>query len=735
MKTGNKLFAILTGAAILFLSGCVKDGPVGSLPGDETLLSASFSDNGPESKAGLIDGGTTIYWDKADEIKVFKGRESAKFTSTNADLQIQADFTGTLYTGSDTDKSLYAIYPYSADASCTDGIITAVLPSEQSGTPGTFAKGTNIAVAKTQSSYLSFYNLNGGVRFSLTRNDIKEVVLEGRNGEVLAGKVKIGFNGSIPKVTGVLDGKTSITLKAPDGGTFEPGKWYYMTALPATLSKGFTLTLYTEEQHAAYTSSSTVTLARSCFGSLKDVDSGLSFGTGEVTSPLDGKWYLGYWVNGSMCIKFNGAESIDIHGEVLTWAGQQESSGNGDYSFSYDEANSRIIVSRAGSSNVFYIKNLTDGLLVLQEGAAGPLRYWYKSAEAATNAPEPEINVSGPGHPETNDIEVILSYRNGATYSSKTPMGIYYENRPATTESGRAWLADPDNEPDYSYANSNPNYPSLKIWKKFGVTLYPFGDPLPADVNQHAIGDCCFCSVMSSLSYLYPDYIKHIIKDNGDGTFTVGMYDPQGNPVDVAVNSNFLCEASGTIAQVTGKDYVPTWSTVLEKALMKWETHYKVSNLWGIGTEIAAPILTGDGRSYAFSPNSLWNSEWKKAVEWVLSNGMISVGGFTTDGLQCGALTSVSAHAFAFMLTSDTSGAFLFSMRNPWGITSVDGILEIPDSRRVVSTIDMRYVYPGAAEKYRKLEITPYCPPSFTPFTVESSVSKEVLMECGYSVK
>lgn len=454
----------------------------------------------------------------------------------------------------------------------------------------------------------------------------------------------------------------------------------------------------------------------------------------EVTDPLFRKWYLGYFVSGSLSLKFDGTEAIDIQKDKLTWSGQQDPNGNGDYEFAYNIDNQYFTIKKSGKNQIFYIRELTEKILVLQEGEDGALRYWYPSELEARNAPKPAVDIPDPAHIETTDINTILSYRSGDTYSSKTPMGIHFERGKATTESDRAWLNDPANEPDYRYANENPNQPSLINWKEIKVTLYPHGEPIPADVNQHEIGDCSFCSVMSSMSYLYPDYIKHIITDNKNGTYTVKLYDPQGEPVDVTISSKFLCNTYGTIGQVTGKDYVPTWSTVLEKAVMKWETLYDIDSLWGIGTEFASPILTGDGRSFAFYPNTLWNSEWKLAVDWVLGNGMISIGGFTVGGLQCGNLTSVTAHAFAFMYTSKSED-YLFSMRNPWGITEFDGILDIPDSREVVSTIDMRYVYPGAAQPFLKKDIGPYIPPKFNPFYAESSVSSSILKSTGYYVQ
>ena len=125
------------------------------------------------------------------------------------------------------------------------------------------------------------------------------------------------------------------------------------------------------------------------------------------------------------------------------------------------------------------------------------------------------------------------------------------------------------------------------------MDLYPFGDPVPADVNQHGIGVCSALAVFASMAYLFPDFIKSIIQDNGNGTFTVDMFDPQGQPVEVTVQSTFLGDNNG-IGAASGKKGEATWASILEKAIMKWNYIYQVNpDISGIGSEHVAPLFTG----------------------------------------------------------------------------------------------------------------------------------------------
>lgn len=47
----------------------------------------------------------------------------------------------------------------------------------------------------------------------------------------------------------------------------------------------------------------------------------------------------------------------------------------------------------------------------------------------------------------------------------------------------------------------------------------------PSDVNQDALGDCYFVAALASVAKQNPDLIKNNIQDNGDGTYTVTLYE------------------------------------------------------------------------------------------------------------------------------------------------------------------------------------------------------------------
>lgn len=296
------------------------------------------------------------------------------------------------------------------------------------------------------------------------------------------------------------------------------------------------------------------------------------------------------------------------------------------------------------------------------------------------------------------------------TYTSSTPMGKYYENKHVTTEADRTWLSTATNEPDLLPSASN------YTWRPYEVNLYPFGEPLPADVNQHGVGDCSALAAFAQMAYMYPDFIKHIITDHKDGTYTVAMFDPQGKPVDVRIQSTFLGDDK-ELGACTGKKNVATWATVMEKAIMKWNKIYQVNpDIAGIDARAVTPLFTGDGTSFWYRPNSLDPDMQKQAVDLALEKGLIPTGGFTTGGLMVGNAQTVTMHAYSVMYSTDTSA--LYAMRNPWGNSpgtngKEDGILNIVDDGIVPPTIDIKFCYPGIAAQYAKKPLLPYIPPTF----------------------
>lgn len=287
----NYLILALATAALCSCSGNLVETPVND---GETITIRAYQEGATETRTTLIDGGTQVYWEPSDEIKVFFNGVGGRFAAQNTENVTVATFSGSINVlaganeGASSNYMTWGLYPYRSDATSDGESVTTTLPSEQTGRSGSFAKNTHITLAQSEGLNLAFYNVTGGIRFSLTQEGVKEVVFQGQNDEDIAGKVKLAFVDGVPAVQEVIDGQKSITLSASYGTTFETGKWYYIVALPGTLSNGFKMTFNTETQYATLKSSGSKTIKRGIFGSLADADEDLVYKDKDGGEPVTG---------------------------------------------------------------------------------------------------------------------------------------------------------------------------------------------------------------------------------------------------------------------------------------------------------------------------------------------------------------------------------------------------------------------------------------------------------------
>ena len=273
----KRLFLGLVCIVALFVS-CVRDlQDAGAFRGGLTLTAVTEQ---PNPSRTVVGSDTQVFWEPGDSIKVFCGSQSACFVSDLSEIAAQAEFSSTKDDFSTADANLiWAVYPYSGYDSFDGEAVTTALPSRQVAREGSFGKGMNLSMAQSTTTTLQFRNVGGGMRFSVMEDGIREVVLQGLDREILAGKVRIGFQEGIPTVLGVTEGKTSISLIPPAGETFQKEKWYFFVAIPGSLEKGFKLFFYKEGHLGNRAFEKPVTIRRSMFGSVTHADDGVSYTT------------------------------------------------------------------------------------------------------------------------------------------------------------------------------------------------------------------------------------------------------------------------------------------------------------------------------------------------------------------------------------------------------------------------------------------------------------------------
>lgn len=222
------------------------------------------------TKTTFSDGKVT--WKSGDKISVFYTADSKTEVSefTSAGEGASATFKGRMSLLIDPKKPAevpavekWAVYP-AATASAFDGTaFTVTVPETQTAQEGSFAAETCWPlVAKSGDSSLKFSAVCGGVAVTFQRAGITSFTFKAANGEKIAGKASVALDATgKPAATPAEQSVSEIKVNAPAAG-FEVGKTYYVTALPANLAGGYTITLSDAETVACETA---VEISRDAF--------------------------------------------------------------------------------------------------------------------------------------------------------------------------------------------------------------------------------------------------------------------------------------------------------------------------------------------------------------------------------------------------------------------------------------------------------------------------------------
>lgn len=270
---------IYTAACLVAFASCQKQ-EVAEAPSQVDVAVELTASAAADATKTVMTEYNAHWWSVSDKISLFYTVEGktghSVFTSKNYIPAASAKFAGSLsLPAEDTDLttvSALAVYP-ATTADAFDGTsVNVTVPSEQTAVEGSFMEGAYPVVAKTSdlTAALSFKAVCGGVKVSFQTPGITSFTFDAKEAKIAGtASVKIGEDGT-PVATLGKDAVSKITVNAPAGG-FEVGKWYYMTAFPATLTGGYTVKL---SNGKSFGGTSSISIKRSVFGVLdaKDVE-------------------------------------------------------------------------------------------------------------------------------------------------------------------------------------------------------------------------------------------------------------------------------------------------------------------------------------------------------------------------------------------------------------------------------------------------------------------------------
>ena len=344
---------IYTAACLVAFASCQKQ-EVAEAPSQVEVAVELTASAAADATKTVMTEYNAHWWSVSDKISLFYTVEGktghSVFTSKNYIPAASAKFAGSLsLPAEDTDLttvSALAVYP-ATTADASDGTsVNVTVPSVQTAVEGSFMEGAYPVVAKTSdlTAALSFKAVCGGVKVSFQTPGITSFTFDAKEAKI-AGKasVKIGEDGT-PVATLGEGAVSEITVNAPAGG-FEVGKWYYMTAFPATLASGYTVTL---SNGKSFGGTSSIAIKRSVFGVLDSKDAPDTYAdlkanlkpiswwkenmnllsepvpTSAVNIPDNNKWQITQVKRNIKCVRFTSDENY-LYGYI-------ESAGDTDLS-------------------------------------------------------------------------------------------------------------------------------------------------------------------------------------------------------------------------------------------------------------------------------------------------------------------------------------------------------------------------------------------------------------------
>lgn len=329
-----------------------------------------------------------------------------------------------------------------------------------------------------------------------------------------------------------------------------------------------------------------------------------------------------------------------------------------------------------------------DAEVVLTEGDDNLTRIFFIQNTKPTLPVLPESIGSRSGFCD-GKVNNLLPFISDLTYHSSNPMGRHFLHYKQITEQEKLW---------FESKKDGMEKAGMEV-KAYDIELYPHGKPVLADVNQKRLNDCNAVSVLASMAYHYPEFIRSIIHKESKDSFIVDMFDPEGKPIRVCV-SNLFPTQDGFLIFCAGKDYQPNWVSILEKAAMKYIAVYRhINSIEGCNAEMITPMFTGDGRSFSVQPGRLKGDDLAHIINTCLEYGMMVNGGFLKTDIPLDAHKTIAKHGHSF-LPPQRTGA-IYAIRNPWGNGKDNHIMNVMSSDSIIfPLIDIRIISPGAAARY-----------------------------------
>jgi len=189
-----------------------------------------------------------LIWQADDSISFFDGVSNIKCTLSSGVGSRNGTFIPEFTP--ETAPVYYAVYPYSSNATLVDGKLGLYIPDTLlfNSVSNLAESGINVMVAKQSSTDIHFKNLCSYLRFTITGTTeqiIREVVIEGKDGQAVAGKAEVTFSDEEPLLTFDSENSSSaICILFGEGKALSPEGLTFTAAVPPVFDNGFKATVF-----------------------------------------------------------------------------------------------------------------------------------------------------------------------------------------------------------------------------------------------------------------------------------------------------------------------------------------------------------------------------------------------------------------------------------------------------------------------------------------------------------
>jgi len=274
MSVKNHFIAVLLCGAMLAVS-CVKEEP--RIPGEdpdfpaerELVISAGVEDHeNDEASRTILRAPNRVHWVNTDSLKVFDAAGYGKvFGTRQSDVQ-RANFSCQgLWEGLEPVMAVHSFANNIDDCAFSGGKYSAYLSEIQPiFNKLSYAKKASVSIGRVveeEGRYQieTMQNMFSLLGFTVKSPNIKTVILEGVNGEKIAGWMDINYRDGTDGYYSTCSASTdplkpacsaiSVTVSGSAAGSdncFSPASQYYISVFPQTFTNGIILTLENNDE-------------------------------------------------------------------------------------------------------------------------------------------------------------------------------------------------------------------------------------------------------------------------------------------------------------------------------------------------------------------------------------------------------------------------------------------------------------------------------------------------------